>query len=327
MAGEEPLARFAAVRTSDPDELRERMAPLYAIRSVEVPRSRIPFQARVNHRELGDVGLGYARYGSKLKGRLAHGNFYAQGFGIGGYGEAVVDGHLFKVCNMEGGIGGPGADARLTYQAGFEHLFLKIKPEALTRKLAALIGAPVVPPLKFSGEINRTALEAQFRLLGFVISELDRSADPIPDLVLAELEQALMVAYLCANVHNYSHRLNGDRPENGSWQVRRAADYIEAHWNQPITIESLAIIADTSARSLFASFKKALGCSPMAFVKRIRLQRARERLVRAVPSASVTAVALDCGFNNLGHFAKDYFAAFGERPSETLKRGKELRGS
>jgi AraC-like DNA-binding protein len=322
MAGEEPLRRFAAVRTNDPDELRERMAPLYAVRTLEVPRSKIALDARVNHRELQSIGLSYARYGSTVRGTLAHGNFYAQGFGIASYGEAVVDGRLFKVCNKEGGIGGPGANARLTYQPGFEHLFMKIRPEALTRKLSALIGAPVTPPLKFTGEIDRRALEAQFRLLCFLISELDRSEDQPPALVLAELEQALIVAYLCSNLHNYSQRLNGHRPESGPWQVRRAADFIEANWNQPLTIETLALVTESSARSLFAAFRKARGCSPMRFVKKVRLEHARTMLLQPSAKTSVTSVALDCGFSNLGHFAKDYLASFGELPSETLKRGR-----
>jgi AraC-like DNA-binding protein len=322
MVGEEPLRRFAAVRTNDPDELRERMAPLYAVRTLEVPRGKIALDARVNHRELENIGLSYASYGATVRGSLAHGNFYAQGFGIAGYGETVVDGRLYKVCNREGGIGGPGASARLTYQPGFEHLFMKIKPEALTRKLSSLIGAPVNPTLTLTGEISRQALDAQFRLLCFVISELDRNEDPPPPLVLAELEQALMVAYLCSNLHNYSRHLNGDRPESGPWQVRRAADYIEANWNQPITIEALALVTDSSARSLFAAFRKARGCSPMRFVKHVRLKHARGMLLQPSAKTTVTSVALDCGFSNLGHFAKDYLASFGELPSETLKRGK-----
>ena len=60
----------------------------------------------------------------------------------------------------------------------------------------------------------------------------------------------------------------------------------------------------------------------MRFVKQIRLKHAREMLLQPSAEATVTSVALDCGFSNLGHFAKDYLASFGELPSETLKRGK-----
>jgi transcriptional regulator GlxA family with amidase domain len=60
----------------------------------------------------------------------------------------------------------------------------------------------------------------------------------------------------------------------------------------------------------------------MVFVKQVRLRHAQERLLRPTRGTSVTSVALECGF----HFAKDYFASFGERPSNTLKRGKQSRG-
>jgi transcriptional regulator GlxA family with amidase domain len=39
-------------------------------------------------------------------------------------------------------------------------------------------------------------------------------------------------------------------------------------------------------------------------------------------TTSVTSVAFDCGFTNLGHFAKDYGKCFGELPSDTLNRTK-----
>src|SRR5262249_36124171 len=226
MAGKEPLAKFAAVRTRDPDELRECMSPLYAVRTLEVPRSNGRFMACVNHRELQDVGLSYANYTAAVSATLAHGDFYAQGFGVSGYGEAVVDGKTFRVVDNQGGVGGPGSYARLNYQAGFEHLFLKIKPDALIRKLSMLLGGAVNRSLELRGESNPAALEAQHRLVRFVISELDRSDKALSPLVLAELEQALMVAYLCSNLNNYSDRLNAERPPVAPWQVRRAAEYI-----------------------------------------------------------------------------------------------------
>jgi transcriptional regulator GlxA family with amidase domain len=36
-------------------------------------------------------------------------------------------------------------------------------------------------------------------------------------------------------------------------------------------------------------------------------------------------VALRCGFRELGRFAADYRAAFGENPSETLRRNSAAR--
>ena len=107
-----------------------------------------------------------------------------------------------------------------------------------------------------------------------------------------------------------------------TWQVRRAEEYIETHWNQPITIASLARATAASARSIFYHFKNSRGQSPMSFLKQVRLEHAREMLKKSGINRSVTEIAIECGFGNLGHFAGDYFKRFGEHPSDTLKRSK-----
>jgi transcriptional regulator GlxA family with amidase domain len=104
--------------------------------------------------------------------------------------------------------------------------------------------------------------------------------------------------------------------------VRRAEAYIESHWNEPITIAGLARATAASARSIFYHFKNGRGQSPMSFVKQVRLEHAREMLESRGTNRSVTEIAVDCGFGNLGHFAGDYLKRFGERPSDTLKRGR-----
>lgn len=107
-----------------------------------------------------------------------------------------------------------------------------------------------------------------------------------------------------------------------TWQVRRVEQYIETHWDQPITIKLLARATAASARSIFHHFRIYRGQSPMAFLKQLRLQRAKQMLENSDINRSVTDTAIACGFGNLGHFAGDYFRCFGEHPSETLKRGK-----
>jgi AraC-like DNA-binding protein len=301
--------------------LRDRLEPLYAIRKLELPR-RSRFDAVLNHQKLQHVAVSYGRYGAPVRLSMSNTDFYTQGFGIRGYGEATTDGRLFRVEGGQGGAAGPGATALLDYRAGFEHVFLKIPPEALYQKLAALLGNPPGYPLKLRGEYDQSALTAQFRFLCFVISELDRSKDSLPPILLAEYDQALIVAYLCANLSNYSDLLNAKRPAVAPWQVARAMEYIEANWDRPLTIEALAEATETSARSLFATFRKSRGCSPMAFVRHFRLLQAKEILSLEAPKTSVSSVALRCGFRSPSRFAKHYSSLFGELPSETLKRGR-----
>jgi AraC-like DNA-binding protein len=317
----EPLRRFNVLRTRDPDELRDRLSPLYAIRKLELPRTP-SLDAVLNHHQLQNVAVSYGRYGAPVQLTMSNTDFYTQGFGIRGYGEATTDGRLFTVTSGKGGAAGPGAAALLDYRAGFEHVFLKISPEALHRKLAALLGHPPGRPFILRGEYDQSALAAEFRFLCFVISELDRSQDGLPAMLSAEFDQALIVAYLSANLSNYTELLNAKCPTVAPWQVERALEYIEANWDQPMTIEALASVTESSARSLFTTFRKSRGCSPMAFVRHFRLLRAKEILSLAAPETSVSSVALKCGFQSPGHFAKRYSILFDELPSETLKRAK-----
>jgi transcriptional regulator GlxA family with amidase domain len=140
--------------------------------------------------------------------------------------------------------------------------------------------------------------------------------------VLAELEQVILVAFLCGTGHNYSRLLEGRPREVAPSQVRLVEEYIEAHWNQPVSIEGLAVAANASARSVFHAFKEFRGYSPMNFLKQERLRRAREMLTKPGSNESVTKVTFKCGFGNMGRFADDYQKAFGEMPSETLTRAK-----
>jgi transcriptional regulator GlxA family with amidase domain len=60
--------------------------------------------------------------------------------------------------------------------------------------------------------------------------------------------------------------------------------------------------------------------SPTRWIKGQRLQGARNALVQdKTPRTSVTSVAAEYGFFELGRFAAIYKDAFGEAPSHTLR--------
>lgn len=225
-----------------------------------------------------------------------------------------------KAQRSQGVVGGPGTSMALRYSPDFEHLILTIKPQAVTRKLSALIGRPVDPPLNMTAfdKVTPRASATQ-RLLEFVAEEFDRNSAPMSELVAAEFEQALILSYLCNNRHNYSLFLDDAPRAAAPREVRRVEEYVASNWDQPITIEALALVANASVRSLFYSFKKSRGVSPMTFVRQVRIRQARAMLSSGEPGISVTSVALACGFSNLGHFARYYHGAYGERPSDTLR--------
>jgi AraC-like DNA-binding protein len=322
----EPLARFPAVRTRDVDELRQRMSGLFSVRWLDLGRGAGNiFEGRLNHRQMQDIGVAYARYGCSFEASLSHGESYLQGFPIRGHGTYLLNGAEGDTSRGHGIVLGPSADVRLKYSPDFEHLILRINPERLVGTLRGLIDRPIDPPLQMTTNVRPVAAmaAAQHRLIEFVASELDRTDTPLPSLVLAELEQVLVLSFLNCNFHNYSHFLREDAVRFvAPWQVRAAEEYIEQNWDQPITVEALAVAAKASTRSLFYSFKKSRGVSPMTFARQVRLRHANQMLISAGPEANVTSIAAACGFSNLGHFARHYHLAFGEHPSITLKKAR-----
>ena len=103
--------------------------------------------------------------------------------------------------------------------------------------------------------------------------------------------------------------------------VRRAAQYVEDHLAEPITLADIAVAARVSPRGLQFAFQRELGTSPMAYVRRARLTEAHHDLVRADPSrgATVASVALRWGFSNATRFSAAYRQAYGRSPSRTLR--------
>ena len=69
------------------------------------------------------------------------------------------------------------------------------------------------------------------------------------------------------------------------------------------------------------SFQKHIGTTPMAYLRDCRLELAHKR-IQARDGATITDIALDCGFSHLGKFASYYQLRYGELPSQTFKNGK-----
>jgi AraC-like DNA-binding protein len=211
---------------------------------------------------------------------------------------------------------------RLVTDAGHRWFNLRIDPGAFEQKLACLLGARPRGKLEFAVAIDRDHPQFQnlWRLVQFFSEQLNATSDQLPRPALRELEQAILVAFLYANRHTFSHLLDRDASDTVPSHVRRAEEYIEAHWDQAITIESLVEATGVGARAIFKAFQQSRGYSPMAFARMVRLTHARDKLAAPDPETSVTTIAFACGFGNLGHFARDYRETFGERPSATLAR-------
>jgi transcriptional regulator GlxA family with amidase domain len=103
--------------------------------------------------------------------------------------------------------------------------------------------------------------------------------------------------------------------------VGRVMGFVRDNLGDPVSIAELSRLAGVSERTLRAAFREALGLSPKQYTIAERLQAAHDALQAADPkSTTVTDVAMEYGFFELGRFAGRYREAFGESPSHTLRQ-------
>jgi len=118
----------------------------------------------------------------------------------------------------------------------------------------------------------------------------------------------------------------GDTPAQPSLSPRlrvseNSLDYIACHPGRVLRVCEVADAVGVSERTLRRAFKERFGVSTKEYLKARQLRAARRELARLDPDGTqVREVALRWGFWHSSQFAQDYRRAFGELPSDTLRR-------
>jgi AraC-like DNA-binding protein len=322
-----PLHRFPLIDTRSPDEFGQLLAKNFGAVGFDVGAEATHFEIHRSYVRLKSADLLFGACSAPYRVRFPAVPIIKQQFPLYKAGRLTLGGRQFNVSPDETCVIPAGMEMTHEQQAGFESFIFRVEASALQAKLGAAIGTPITRNIEFAhrSSFHNPALQRLRRMLEFMASELDRDDGKVPAAALVEFEQMLLIAFLTGNTHNFSDALERDQPRPAPWQVRRVEEYITANWNRPITVEALAAAAGASARSIFKAFKDSRNCSPMAFVKSVRLQHARRMLQQPDGTTTVVSTAFACGFLNPGHFARDYRLAFGELPSETLGAAKHRR--
>jgi AraC-like DNA-binding protein len=142
-------------------------------------------------------------------------------------------------------------------------------------------------------------------------------------LVMAELEQAFLACLVKGLPHNYADALHHKYIGALASYVQKAQGVMETNLQSEIQLKEIAAAVGCSARVLTKAFAQHCDCSPMQFLKQLRLQRAHQDLCQGQPGTTVIDVMMRYGFVQGGKFAKVYQEKFGELPSQTLKRHRK----
>jgi len=95
-------------------------------------------------------------------------------------------------------------------------------------------------------------------------------------------------------------------------RIAETISHLETHFARTVPLDELVQIAGMSRRSFLRAFESAMGCSPIAHLIQLRINRAMELL--RTTNHSITEIAYDVGFNDSNYFSRQFRKSMGMTP-------------
>jgi len=229
--------------------------------------------------------------------------------------------------------GGPGTTAlsvaadqpRFHYTPAGEVLKVQLDSRRVSAVCWRLMQRQGQQALRFNTQMtDPEALRRWLMLLDFVVSTLNDSDIALRTSLAPSIEEMLTLTLLDIQAHNYSDALRSPITNITPKQLRLAIDFMEAHFEQALTLAQIADEANCSIRSLSRAFQQFRQTTPMQHLNELRLQKVHEELLNTASSTqSIAALALQHGFSHLSSFNQQYRRRYAESPSQTRARAHD----
>lgn len=101
---------------------------------------------------------------------------------------------------------------------------------------------------------------------------------------------------------------------------KKLVSYMEAHYMDKIRLEDLADVIHCNLQYLCRIFKEIAGVSPIQYLIECRIAHARAMLTGS--TRSVLEIGMDCGFDNVSYFIRQFKKCVGMTPGAYRKQTK-----
>jgi AraC-like DNA-binding protein len=202
---------------------------------------------------------------------------------------------------------------------------LSLSTDALAEFAQTQIGRDLKFPAATSVMQPRVPAMARLLAVHQAISDLAETAPDI--LARPAVANALEQSLLQAAIGSVSDTETADSQR--AWRrsvMVRFENYLEANPDQPLHVIDVCAAVGVSERTLRMHCQAHLGVGPQRYLWLRRMNQVRRSLALADPAEkTVTQIATDYGFWELGRFSVSYRNLFGERPSVTLGRPADMK--
>lgn len=200
---------------------------------------------------------------------------------------------------------------------GLDVEFVVLPVGRIAKTAGALTGHTAAPVGFLAYRAFGSAAERWIRCLDFVRGTASATAG---NPLLAETISGLLASTALATFPNTATEAAiGDRRDARPLTVRRAVAFIEENAHRPIGLADIAAAARVTGRAVQLAFRRHLDTTPMRYLRRVRLDYARQDL-RTAEAGYSSAVAARWGFSSSRSFAAAYRRSDGVTP-QTQREG------
>ncbi|MDT4843377.1 HTH-type transcriptional activator RhaS [compost metagenome] len=266
--------------------------------------------------ELGRCSLFVLRYGAEVEVcPQPFPDFVLVQMPLRGSASLVCDGVALELQVGQAAILSPRHEARVLWSADCEQLMVKVPCRLLDTARERLVEEGGLPRQFHLPPACLLVDGAGTRWLRLVATLLEQGAGN--PFWLRHLEESLSVFLLTHLAAGEAlPGLQSARQRRVAEQLRKVDALMRSRLDGRTSLAELAAAGGLSLRSLNSLCRQRFGQAPMERLRNLRLEAARERLLQR-RELSITEVALEFGFANLGRFASYYRERYGELPRQT----------
>ena len=174
---------------------------------------------------------------------------------------------------------------------------------------------PLSPNITIPRGISTTPMSEE--LSGAVIRLLECLKTPLDSRMLGRQTVREIIYRVLCGEQGGALRALASRDEHFT-QIARVLKHIHTEYAGPFSVEGLAKRARMSVAAFHHNFKLVTACSPLQYLKRIRLDRARQLMVHNGYNASTAAKAV--GYESASQFSREFKRLFGVTPVEEAEQ-------
>lgn len=226
------------------------------------------------------------------------------------------------------GIFGSGAPYFASSQSATRWALLSFRRAELAAALASLRGEETASLEALERPMFASA-SAAAAIADLLAATLQR-AESEPGTLSSQTERAALQAALLdafARALDSAAAPRADRVKLPATRlVRQCEEHLETRMASPVYVAELCQLTGASERTLRNAFQSVYRTGPTRYLMQRRLANARRALREPQPGDTVTTIATRHGLWDLGRFAADYRALYGEPPSATLRAARRGGG-